>query len=107
MKTAPAEAAEGTPFLGGDWFDPLEAGVRTYIRGFISRTSLKWNSTPRLGGTGINGNQCSSARPSGFLPLRIQSGKRLRVGVLSLAIMRSQSSGVSKFMNERLLSSRA
>ena len=39
MKTdtieSPAEAAEGTLFLGDDWFDPLEAGVRTRIRGFI------------------------------------------------------------------------
>ena len=39
MKTditkAAAEAAEGTLFLGDDWFDPLEAGVRTRIRGFI------------------------------------------------------------------------
>src|ERR1700730_15637504 len=39
MKTdtikATAESAEGTLFLGGDWFDPLEAGVRTRIRGFI------------------------------------------------------------------------
>jgi hypothetical protein len=31
----PAEAAEGTLFLGDDWFDPLEAGLRTRIRGFI------------------------------------------------------------------------
>jgi hypothetical protein len=29
------EAAEGTLFLGADWFDPLEAGVRTRISGFI------------------------------------------------------------------------
>jgi putative transposase len=39
MKTditnATAQAAEGTLFLGDDWFDPLEAGVRTRIRGFI------------------------------------------------------------------------
>src|SRR5205807_9040829 len=39
MKTdtieSPAEAAEGTLYLGDDWFDPLEAGVRTRIRGFI------------------------------------------------------------------------
>jgi transposase-like protein len=39
MKTdtikSPAEAAEGTLFVGDDWFDPLEAGVRTRIRGFI------------------------------------------------------------------------
>ena len=32
---SPVEAAEGTLFLGDDWFDPLEAGVRTRIRGFI------------------------------------------------------------------------
>src|SRR3984893_4565734 len=39
MKTdttkATADAAEGTLFLGDDWFDPLEAGVRTRIRRFI------------------------------------------------------------------------
>ena len=39
MKTditkAAAEAAEATLFLGDDWFDPLEAGVRTRIRGFV------------------------------------------------------------------------
>src|SRR6202023_3570809 len=39
MKTdsikATAESAEGTLFLGDDRFDPLEAGVRTRIRGFI------------------------------------------------------------------------
>jgi putative transposase len=29
------EAAKGTLFLGDDWFDPLEAGVRTRIRDFI------------------------------------------------------------------------
>ena len=32
---AAAEAAEATLFLGDDWFDPLEAGVRTRIRGFV------------------------------------------------------------------------
>jgi putative transposase len=32
---ATAESAEGTLFLGDDWFDPLEAGVRTRIRSFI------------------------------------------------------------------------
>jgi hypothetical protein len=31
----PADAAEATLFLGDDWFDPLETGVRTRIRGFI------------------------------------------------------------------------
>ena len=39
MKTGtiepPANAAEGTLFLGDDWFDPLEAGVRSRIRGVI------------------------------------------------------------------------
>src|ERR1700731_3099923 len=33
--TTKADAAEGTLFLGDDWFDPLEAGVRTRIRSFI------------------------------------------------------------------------
>jgi hypothetical protein len=27
--------ADEVPFLGADWFDPLEAGVRQHIRGFI------------------------------------------------------------------------
>ena len=31
----PGDAAEGTLFLGDDWFDPLETGVRTRISGFI------------------------------------------------------------------------
>ena len=31
----PANAAEGTLFLGDDWFDALETGVRSRIRGFI------------------------------------------------------------------------
>ncbi len=39
MKTdttkATAEAAEATLFPWEDWFDPLEAGMRTCIRGFI------------------------------------------------------------------------
>jgi hypothetical protein len=39
MKTdttkAAADAVEGTLFLRDDWFDPLGAGVRTRIRGFI------------------------------------------------------------------------
>jgi transposase-like protein len=34
-RKATGEPAEGTLFLGDDWFDPLEAGVRTRIRGFI------------------------------------------------------------------------
>ena len=34
--TSPAAgAAETELFLGEDWFDPLEAGVRTRIRSFI------------------------------------------------------------------------
>ena len=31
----PADGAEGTLFLGDDWFDALETGVRSRIRGFI------------------------------------------------------------------------
>jgi hypothetical protein len=30
-----ADAAEGNIFLGENWFDPLEEGVRSRIRGFI------------------------------------------------------------------------
>ena len=68
MKTditkATAEAAEGTLFLGDDWFDPLEAGVRTRIRGFIEELleaelgaalgRVRYER-PRLGETGVGG----------------------------------------------------
>jgi len=30
-----AHVAEGDVFLGENWFDPLEAAVRTRVRGFI------------------------------------------------------------------------
>ena len=68
MKTntikATAESAEGTLFLGDDWFDPLEAGVRTRIRGFIEElleTELDAAlgrdryERPRLAETGVGG----------------------------------------------------
>jgi hypothetical protein len=49
MKTvttkATADTTKGTLFLGDDWFDPLETGVR--IRGFIETPLEKWNSTQR------------------------------------------------------------
>ena len=58
MKTditkATAEAAEGTLFLGDDWFDPLEAGCGPAFAA-SSRNSWKRNSMLRLGGTGMNG----------------------------------------------------
>ena len=47
------EAAEGTLFLGADWFDPLEAGVRTRVRRFIEvhtePYSLLTYATPNFG----------------------------------------------------------
>src|ERR1700704_3205943 len=68
MKTdtikATAESAEGTLFLGGDWFDPLEAGVRTRIRGFIGELleaeldaalGRDRYERPRLSETGVGG----------------------------------------------------
>src|SRR3977135_4275431 len=68
MKTdtikSPAEAAEGTLFVGGDWFDPLEAGVRTRIRGFIEELleaeldaalGRDRYERPRLAETGVGG----------------------------------------------------
>ena len=68
MKTdtikATAESAEGTLFLGGDWFDPLEAGVRTRIRGFIEELleaeldaalGRDRYERPRLSETGVGG----------------------------------------------------
>jgi putative transposase len=66
MKTdttkAPEEAAEGTLLLGDDWFDPLEAGVRTLIRGFIEELleaeldaalGRDRYERPRLAGAGV------------------------------------------------------
>jgi putative transposase len=68
MKTdttkATADAAEGTLFLGDDWFDPLEAVVRTRIRGFIEELlegeldvalGRDRYQRPRLTGTGGGG----------------------------------------------------
>src|SRR3954468_13337713 len=63
--TFPAEpAAETELFLGADWFDPLEAGVRTRIRSYIeelleaeleaalSRKRYARRSTPENGADG-------------------------------------------------------
>src|SRR2546428_11711602 len=68
MKTdtikSPAEAAEGALFLGDDWFDPLEAGVRSRIRGFIEELleaeldaalGRDRYERPRLAETGVGG----------------------------------------------------
>jgi putative transposase len=61
---ATAESAEGTLFLGDDWFDPLEAEVRTRIRDFIEELlEAELNASlgrdryerPRLGETGAGG----------------------------------------------------
>ena len=49
-----AESAEGTLFLGYDWFDPLEAGVQTRIRGFNLRNSWKRNSTLHVQSGNLN-----------------------------------------------------
>ena len=60
----PADAAEGTLFLGDDWFDPLEAGVRSRIRGFIEELleaeldaalGRDRYERPRLAETGVGG----------------------------------------------------
>ena len=60
----PGDAAEGTLFLGDDWFDPLETGVRTRIRGFIEELleaeldaalGRDRYERPRLAETGVGG----------------------------------------------------
>ncbi len=60
----PEEAAEGTLFFGDDWFDSLEAGVRTRIRGFIEELleaeldaalGRERYERPRLADDGIGG----------------------------------------------------
>ena len=59
---ATAESAEGTLFLGDDWFDPWEAGARTRLRGFIEELLEAERDAalgrdryerPRLGETGV------------------------------------------------------
>src|SRR6202049_376777 len=69
------EAAEGTLFLGTDWFDPLEAGVRTRIRGFIEELleaeldaalGRDRYERPRLAETGGGGRPVVSAPPAGY-----------------------------------------
>src|ERR1700724_1016407 len=69
------EAAEGTLFLGADWFDPLEAGVRTRIRGFIEELreaeldaalGRDRYERPRLAETGVGGRPGVSAPPAGY-----------------------------------------
>ena len=61
----PADAAEGTLFLGDDWFDPLETGVRSRIRGFIEELleaevaaalGRDRYERPRLAETGVGGH---------------------------------------------------
>src|SRR5450631_73701 len=74
MKTdsikATAESAEGRLFLGDDWFDPLEAGVRTRIRGFIEELleaeldaalGRDRYERPRLAETGVGDRPCRGA----------------------------------------------
>src|ERR1700731_259 len=74
MKTdtikATAESAEGTLFLGDNWFDPLEAGVRSSIRGFIEELleaeldaalGRDRYQRPRLGETGVGGGSVVGA----------------------------------------------
>jgi len=65
-----AESAEGTLFLGDNWFDPLEAGVRSSIRGFIEELleaeldaalGRDRYQRPRLGETGVDGGSVVGA----------------------------------------------
>jgi len=46
--------SEGGSFLFDDWFDPLETGVRTRIRGFIEEL-LKAELDAALGAIDMNG----------------------------------------------------
>src|SRR5208337_1282756 len=66
----PGDAAEGTLFLGDDWFDPLETGVRTRIRGFIEELleaeldaalGRDRYERPRLAETGVGGRPVAGA----------------------------------------------
>src|SRR6202048_787950 len=60
MKTdsikATAELAEGTLFLGDDWFDPLEAGVEELLEAELDvALGRDRYERPRLAETGVGG----------------------------------------------------
>src|ERR1700730_17384295 len=90
MKTdttkATADAAEGTLFLGDDWFDPLEAGVRTRIRSFIEELleaeldvalGRDRDERPRLAETGVGGPAgCGGWPPARPSPARTDGNLR-------------------------------
>ena len=40
---------DANPFLGAAWFDPIEAGIRGQIRGFIE----EWSDPPKLDGGAV------------------------------------------------------
>ena len=73
MKTdtikAVAESAEGMLFLGDDWFDPLETGVRTRIRGFIEEL-LETELAAALGRDRYERPRLAETRPGGQAVIR-------------------------------------
>jgi putative transposase len=65
-----SESAGGTLSLGDDWFDPLEAGVRTRVRGIIEELleaeldaalGRDRYERPRLGEPGAGGGSVAGA----------------------------------------------
>jgi hypothetical protein len=63
-------APEGEHFLCDDWFDPLETGVRTRIRGFIEEL-LEAELDAALDGIGISGLRWPAANLPGALSARV------------------------------------
>src|ERR1700685_2215005 len=70
-----ASSTEGEQFLCDDWFDPLENGVRTRIRGFIEELleaeldaalGRDRYERPRLADPGVGARPVVSAPPAGY-----------------------------------------
>src|SRR6058998_1875607 len=85
---AAAEAAEGTLFLGDDWFDPLENGVRTRIRGFIEEL-LEAELDAALGrGRYERPGEVGDASPKGVVGARHGHRGRSLVGTFGATTVR-------------------
>ena len=64
-------STEGEQFLCDDWFDPLENGVRTRIRGFIEELLGSRDWTPLLDGRVMNVPALAAAVPRELPPAHV------------------------------------
>ena len=81
-------AAEAAPYLFDDWFDPIEAGLRDRVRGFIE-TMLEAEldavlARPRYGRHPVEHDDVARvAGHYGLTPRLYQSGETSRIGRIS------------------------